>query len=93
MIKKYIENKILILFDNSVVRGNTIKYLIDFIKTFKPLEIYFLISCPPIFNSCHYGVDFPDIEDLIAVKNNPLELYKKLQKMSKHYCLEYLIFN
>ena len=52
-------------------------------------------------NTCHYGVDFPDIEDLFAVKNNPLELYKKLkinsliylsknklQNISKNYCLE-----
>ena len=99
--KKYIENKILILVDDSIVRGNTIKYLINFIKTFNPLEIHFLISCPPIVNTCHYGVDFPDIEDLFAVKNNPLELYKKLkinsliylsknklQNISKNYCLE-----
>ena len=48
------------------------------IKKFKPLGIHFLLSSPPITNICNYGVDFSDIEELVAVKYNSCELYEKL---------------
>ena len=99
--KVLIENKILVLVDDSIVRGNTIKYLTVFIRKYNPLEIHFLVSSPPIVNICNYGVDFPDIEDLVADKTNNLELgiklninsltylsKKKLENISNNYCLE-----
>jgi len=72
--KKYIvegeliKDKIIILVDDSIVRGNTIKYLVKYIKSFQPKEIHFVTGCPPIKYPCRYGVDFPDIEELIANK-------------------------
>lgn len=101
--KKYfldcnIKNKIIILLDDSVVRGNTMKFLISYLRESEPAEIHLLVGCPEIVKPCFYGVDFPDIEELIANKLNNQELvnyfnldsityldYKNL-KESDSYC-------
>ena len=69
-----IENKKVILLDDSVVRGNTMKYLVSFLKEYKPKEIHLLVACPKITNPCFYGVDFPDIEELVANKMTETEM-------------------
>ena len=61
-----IENKKVILVDDSIVRGNTLKHLISLVKSYKPKEIHFIVASPPIKHTCSYGVDFADIEELIA---------------------------
>jgi amidophosphoribosyltransferase len=69
--KKYIvednliKDKVIILVDDSIVRGNTISYLVKYIKGFQPKEIHLISASPPVAFPCHYGVDFPDIEELI----------------------------
>ncbi len=68
-IKTNIENKICILIDDSIVRGTTLKYLINYIKSFKPLKIHFISGSPSIKFPCNYGVDFADIEDLYFNKS------------------------
>lgn len=42
--------------------------MVKYIKSFQPKEIHFVTGCPPIKYPCRYGVDFPDIEELIANK-------------------------
>ena len=37
-------------------------------------EIHFRISCPPIINSCHYGIDTPNREKLLAYKKSVDEM-------------------
>ena len=72
--KKYIvednmiKNKVIILVDDSIVRGNTISYLVKYIKGFQPKEIHLISASPPVAFPCHYGVDFPDIEELVINK-------------------------
>lgn len=72
--KKYIveenmiKNKVIILVDDSIVRGNTISYLVKYIKQFQPKEIHLISASPPVAFPCHYGVDFPDIEELVINK-------------------------
>ena len=78
IITEDIKNKIIFLTDDSIVRGNTIKYLVNYIKNFQPLEIHLLIASPPVRNPCYYGVDFPDIEELIINKMSEEELRENL---------------
>ena len=83
-IDENLENKTLILIDDSVVRGNTMKYLVQFIRKCNPKEIHLLVASPPIKNPCDYGVDFPDIEELIVNKISKEELtnYFKLDSIT-----------
>lgn len=61
-----IEGKRIVLIDDSVVRGTTAKKIITMLRKCGAKEIHFRVSCPPIINSCHYGIDTPDREQLIA---------------------------
>lgn len=88
-----IKDKILILIDDSIVRGNTVKYLVNFINSFKPQEIHFMVSAPPIINVCNYGVDFPNIEELIINKKTVNEFKKYLNIKSLTYLKNNLLNN
>ena len=76
--KEEIENKTVILVDDSIVRGNTLKYLVKYLKSANPKRIFICVASPMIISPCHYGVDFPDIEELIMTKTTPEQLAKEL---------------
>ena len=90
--KKYIitsenmRNKILVLVDDSIVRGNTLTYLIKYIRmTSEPKEIHIISGSPPIKYPCRYGVDFPDIEELFANRVDIADMPKRLNVESVTY--------
>lgn len=65
-VKGVLENRTIVLIDDSIVRGTTSKQLVNLLKEANPKEIHLRISSPPIFNPCYYGMDFPSKEELIA---------------------------
>ncbi|MFA6468958.1 MAG: amidophosphoribosyltransferase [Bacteroidota bacterium] len=67
-VKGVLKGKKVVVVDDSIVRGTTSKQLVKLLKEAGPKEIHFRITSPPIVNSCYYGMDFPNKEDLIAVK-------------------------
>tara|TARA_Y100000389_G_C17453872_1_gene516692 strand:+ start:1491 stop:2867 length:1377 start_codon:yes stop_codon:yes gene_type:complete len=83
--KKYIleedeiKGKTVILADDSIVRGNTLKYLVKYLKKSQPKKIFICVASPMIVSPCNYGVDFPDIEELIMTKTTPEQLAKDLE--------------
>lgn len=78
IIDNVIKNRNIVIVDDSIVRGNTIRTLIELIKLNKPKNIHIIIASPEIKHPCYYGVDFPDIEDLISNKYNSEEYAKSL---------------
>lgn len=71
-IKEVLENKKIILVDDSIVRGSTLKNLVKILKNhYNVREVHLRIGCPPITNPCFYGIDFPTIKELYAGSNNP----------------------
>lgn len=69
-VKGVLENRTVVLVDDSIVRGTTSKQLVNLIREAKPKEIHLRISSPPIAYPCYYGMDFPSKEELIANKFN-----------------------
>lgn len=63
-----IENKTVLIVDDSIVRGTTSREIVKMIREFGAKAIYFVSSCPPITHPCFYGVDIPTREELIAAK-------------------------
>lgn len=61
-----IENRKVVMVDDSIVRGTTSRLLVDLIKKAKPQEIHLKITSPPIISPCYYGMDFPSAGELIA---------------------------
>jgi len=88
IVKGVLENRTVVIVDDSVVRGTTSKQLVKLIRTANPKEIHFRISSPPIMHPCYYGMDFPSKEELIANKYNG-----NIQKIKEYLevdSLEYL---
>jgi len=60
------KNKSVVLVDDSIVRGTTIKQLIDIIYNAGAKEVHLRIGSPAVKHSCYYGIDTPTEEELIA---------------------------
>jgi len=84
-IRSVIEGKRIVLFDDSIVRGTTMKELIQLIRACNPKEIHLRITCPPVISPCFYGVDMPTYKELIANNMSVEEIRKFLGVDSLHY--------
>lgn len=61
-----LKNKSIVLIDDSIVRGTTLKKIVFLLSNSGVREIHLRISSPPIKHSCFYGIDTPQREKLIA---------------------------
>lgn len=77
-VKGVIKGKNIVLVDDSIVRGTTMKKLVNLVKTAEPASIHLRISSPPIICPCFYGIDMPTKEELIASAKNVEEIRKYL---------------
>ena len=71
-ISDIIKDKILVLIDDSLVRGNTLKHLLVKCREKGVKEIHLRIVSPPVISECYYGIDIPTKSELIA-NNNTIE--------------------
>lgn len=70
-VRSVISGKRIVLVDDSIVRGTTIKQLIQLLKQAGAKEVHIRISSPEIKYPCFYGVDFSTYEELISSKYSP----------------------
>ncbi|MDR1122968.1 MAG: amidophosphoribosyltransferase [Endomicrobium sp.] len=77
-MKEVINGKDIVLLDDSIVRGTTSKRLLGVLKEAGAKKIHFVLSCPPIIDSCYYGIDTPTKFHLIAANNSVEEMRKYL---------------
>ena len=66
IIKDIILGKKIIAVDDSRVRGDTTRKLIDLLMDYGAKEVHMRYTCPPIIAPCFYGIDFATIEELPA---------------------------
>jgi len=71
-----IKNSRLILVDDSLVRGNTLRVINQILREKGALEIHVRIASPPVKFPCYFGIDIPTPEELIA--NSYLDQNKNL---------------
>jgi amidophosphoribosyltransferase len=64
--KAYLKDKIVVLVDDSIVRGTTSRKIVDMVRGTGAKEVHMRISSPPTTHSCFYGIDTPDSEKLLA---------------------------
>ena len=86
-VQGVLENKTIVLVDDSIVRGTTSKQLVKLLREANPKEIHLRISSSLIISPCYYGMDFPSKEELIAYKfkSNIEEIRKYLEVNSLEY--------
>ena len=71
-----ITNKDIILVDDSLVRGNTLKSLIVLLRQYNVKSIHIRIASPPVKYPCFFGIDIPTSSELIAY-NKSIDMIKK----------------
>jgi amidophosphoribosyltransferase len=74
VVKSVIKGKRVVLVDDSIVRGTTIKQLINLIKKAGAKEVHVRITSPEIKYPCFYGVDFSTYDELISANNTPIQM-------------------
>ena len=77
-VKGVLKDKRVVIVDDSIVRGTTMKKLIQMLREAGAKEIHLRISSPPIISPCFYGIDMPTKEELIASHMTVEEIGKYL---------------
>lgn len=84
-LNQIIEGKRIVVVDDSIVRGNTTRQLVQMFKNAGAAEVHLRISSPPIRHPCYLGVDITTHEELIAHKKSIPEIRQYLQADSLGY--------
>jgi len=84
-VRELIENRRLVLIEDSIVRGTTSRGRVRTLRNFGAREIHMRISCPPHRFPCYYGIDFPDPAELAANRLSIEELRRYLGLDSLNY--------
>ncbi len=66
LVQPKIKGARLVIVDDSIVRGNTMKRLVSALRTRGVREIHLRSSAPPLRHPCYFGIDIPKEAELIA---------------------------
>lgn len=65
-IREVFEGQRVMLVDDSVVRGSTMRRIASLVRTLGPREVHLAVFSPPVRHPCFYGIDMPTHAELIA---------------------------
>jgi len=85
VINENVNDKRVVVIDDSIVRGNTTGPLIKLLRNAGAKEVHMAITCPPIAHPCFMGVDMGRHEDLIAYQRTVDDIRELVGADSLHY--------
>ncbi len=68
-----LKNRIVVVVDDSIVRGTTARLLVRMIRDAGAREVHFRVASPTVVSPCFYGMDFPSREELLSSQFANLE--------------------
>lgn len=84
-IRHTVENKRVVLIDDSIVRGTTLKSIVSLLREAGAKEIHVRVAAPPFLHPCYYGTDIDSEEHLIANRHTVSEIKTALGADSLGY--------
>ena len=84
-VRESLEGKRVILIDDSIVRGTTMRKIVKMLRNVGAKEVHLRITSPPIISPCFYGMDFPSRKELIAATHSLEEIQTYLRVDSLAY--------
>ena len=84
-IKEYIQNKRLVLVDDSIVRGTTMRRTVKMLRDAGAKEIHVRIGSPMVKYSSNLMMDTPTREELVAAMHTKEEITKMIGADSLEY--------
>jgi len=66
LIEAEFKDQNVVIIDDSIVRGNTVRRLLDLVWAQGPKSVHFAIHSPPVLNPCYYGIDMSTQDELAA---------------------------
>jgi amidophosphoribosyltransferase len=84
-LPEVVQGQRLIVVDDSIVRGNTTRQIVQMLRDAGAAEVHLRISAPPIKHPCHYGIDMSTREEMIAHGRSVAEVGAELGADSLHY--------
>jgi amidophosphoribosyltransferase len=66
VIGSEVKGKRVVLVDDSIIRGNTMKRIVELLRKSGAREVHVRIGCPQIISPCYFGVDMKTKDQFIA---------------------------
>jgi amidophosphoribosyltransferase len=80
-----VAGKRIVAVDDSIVRGNTMRQLVQMLLDAGAAEVHVRISSPPVVSPCFYGIDMADEDELAAAHRSVEEMREHIDATSLHY--------
>ncbi|HWQ22599.1 MAG TPA: amidophosphoribosyltransferase [Gaiellaceae bacterium] len=80
-----VAGKRIVVVDDSIVRGSTMRQLVQMLFDAGAAEVHVRISSPPVVSPCFYGIDMADEEELAAAHRSVEEMRELIGATSLHY--------
>jgi amidophosphoribosyltransferase len=69
-VRGILDGKRVVMVDDSIIRGTTLTKIATMMRNAGAREVHVRISAPPTMNPCHYGIDMPTRQELIAHRHD-----------------------
>src|SRR4029453_7835815 len=73
-----VKGKRIVAVDDTIVRGNTTRQIVQMLFEAGAAEVHLPISAPTIVSQCYYGIDFAQKDELIAARRTVEEVRDQL---------------
>ncbi|KAK6039315.1 putative amidophosphoribosyltransferase [Cooperia oncophora] len=80
-----VEGRRIVLIDDSIVRGNTMRILVDMLWSAGAKEVHLRIASPPVKFPCFMGINIPTVEELLAGTRDLTEITEHIGATSVEY--------
>jgi amidophosphoribosyltransferase len=91
-ISSQVENKRIVLIDDSIVRGTNSLLIVNLLRQAGAKEVHMRIASPPVRFPCHFGINTPSVEHLIGASRSIEEIKEFINADSLAYLHEAALY-